>query len=176
MYGYVIDVANSFPMAPKKNESVGLTFPPFLLFSNAFFSCSKIVYCSIGLTTSTSAGTTPAKSLDGPSSRIIASKVPRVEGLDLGFDEEEVLRLSGRVSPSDDDDDNEEDFSFFRAVIRVLTTQIGLVMSTVALPASAPAIIDSTVVSLREARPDLRAARSKAARVHSYPFCRCHGV
>ena len=40
---------------------------------------------------------------------------------------------------------------------------------TVALPAMAPAIIDSTVVSFFEARPALTAARSKKARVHSYP-------
>jgi hypothetical protein len=50
----------------------------------------------------------------------------------------------------------------------VLTTQIGLVSKTVADPAMAPAIIDSTVVSLFEARPVLIAALSKAPRVHSY--------
>lgn len=55
------------------------------------------------------------------------------------------------------------------AVMRVFTTQMGLVIRTVALPARAPASIDSTVVSLEEARPALMAARSKAARVHSYP-------
>ena len=54
--------------------------------------------------------------------------------------------------------------------MRVLTTQIGFVMRTVALPARAPAIIDSTVVSFLDARPALMAARSKAARVHSYPM------
>lgn len=48
-------------------------------------------------------------------------------------------------------------------------TQMGLVMSTVALPARAPAIMDSTAVSLLEVRPARMAARSKAARVHSYP-------
>lgn len=58
--------------------------------------------------------------------------------------------------------------SDLRAVMRVLMTQIGLVISTVALPAIAPAIIDSTVVSFFEARPPLMAAFSKAERVNSY--------
>ena len=53
----------------------------------------------------------------------------------------------------------------------MLTTQIGFVMRTVAEPAMAPAIMDSIVVSFFEARPALRAARSKKARVHSYPGC-----
>ena len=53
--------------------------------------------------------------------------------------------------------------------MRVLTTQIGFVMRTVAEPAMAPAIMDSIVVSFFEARPAFRAARSKKARVHSYP-------
>ena len=57
----------------------------------------------------------------------------------------------------------------FRAVIRVFTTHIGFVMSTVALPAIAPAMIDSTVVSFRDARPALKAALSNATLVHSYP-------
>lgn len=59
--------------------------------------------------------------------------------------------------------------SFLRAVIRVLTTHMGFVMRTVALPAIAPAIIDSIVVSFLDARPAFNAARSKPARVHSYP-------
>lgn len=58
--------------------------------------------------------------------------------------------------------------SDLRAVTRVLTTQMGLVIKTVALPAMAPAIIDSTVVSFLEARPVRIAAFSKADRVHSY--------
>lgn len=57
----------------------------------------------------------------------------------------------------------------FRAVMRVLTTQMGLVMRTVAEPARAPAAMASRVVSLLRERPDLRAAFSKAARDHSYP-------
>lgn len=52
----------------------------------------------------------------------------------------------------------------------MLTTQMGFVMSTVALPAIAPAIMDSKVVSLEEAREDFMVARSKNERVHSYPF------
>lgn len=56
-----------------------------------------------------------------------------------------------------------------RAVMRVLTTQIGLVIRTVAEPARAPAAMDSRVVSLERERPDLVAAFSKAARDHSYP-------
>ena len=59
-----------------------------------------------------------------------------------------------------------------RAVMRVLTTQIGFVIRTVAEPAIAPAIIDSIVVSFFEARPAFRAARSNPARVHSYPVGR----
>ena len=57
----------------------------------------------------------------------------------------------------------------WRAVMRVLTTQIGLVMRTVAEPARAPASMDSRVVRDLETRPERMAARSKKARVHSYP-------
>lgn len=56
-----------------------------------------------------------------------------------------------------------------RAVILVFMTQIGFVIRTVAEPAIAPAIMDSIVVSFFDARPALTAARSKPARVHSYP-------
>lgn len=45
---------------------------------------------------------------------------------------------------------------------------MGFVMRTVAEPAMAPAIMDSMVVSLEEAREDFMAARSKNERVHSY--------
>ncbi len=55
-------------------------------------------------------------------------------------------------------------------VIRVLITQIGFVMSTVALPAIAPAIIDSIVVSFCDARRLRRAAWANISRVHSYPM------
>ena len=57
----------------------------------------------------------------------------------------------------------------FRAVMRVLITQIGLVISTVAEPAMAPASMDSIVVNFFEMRLLRIAARSKKARVHSYP-------
>ncbi|KAL8767418.1 MAG: hypothetical protein Q9194_005997 [Teloschistes cf. exilis] len=73
----------------------------------------------------------------------------------------------GGEDASSVDVDEEEDWE--RAVIRVLTTQMGLVISTVALPAMAPAIMDSMVVSFLEAREERMAARSKNARVHSYP-------
>lgn len=56
-----------------------------------------------------------------------------------------------------------------RAVMRVLTTQMGLVMSTVAEPARAPASMDSRVVGFLEGRLLRMAARSKKARVYSYP-------
>ena len=141
-------VASSFPSAPRRKTSRGKTF---LRFSRAFFSCSNMVYCNIGLITSTKAGNTPAKSAVGPSSLNRDLNVANVEGALADFE------LVGRL---------EDDFL---AVIRVLTTQIGFVMSTVALPAIAPAIIDSSVVSLDEARLDLMAARSKNALVHSYP-------
>ena len=59
--------------------------------------------------------------------------------------------------------------SALRAVIRVLTTQIGFVQRTVAEPARAPASMDSTVVRRREKRPEARARRSKKERDHSYP-------
>lgn len=57
----------------------------------------------------------------------------------------------------------------WRAVMRVLTTQMGFVMRTVAEPAIAPARMDSRVVSFLDAREVRIAARSKKARVHSYP-------
>lgn len=72
-----------------------------------------------------------------------------------------LLLGAGRVS-------SEEEWDC-RAVIRVLTTQMGFVIRTVALPAMAPAIMDSIVVSFLEARAERIAARSKKARVHSYP-------
>ena len=65
--------------------------------------------------------------------------------------------------------EEEEGFSL-RAVMRVLTTQIGFVIRTVAEPARAPASMDSTVVSLEERRVGWRRARrSKKERDHSYP-------
>ena len=103
--------------------------------------------------TRTRAGSTPANSAVGPSLRKRDTSVEMVEGFLEG-----LPSLKGRVSPCE------------RAVIRVLTTQIGFVISTVALPAIAPAIMDSIVVSFLEARPALIAARSKPARVHSYPI------
>jgi hypothetical protein len=45
---------------------------------------------------------------------------------------------------------------------------MGFVISTVAVPASAPAIMLSTVVNFLDARPALSAAFSKKARVNSY--------
>lgn len=152
IYGYVMLVANSFPIAPRKNASLGKTLPRLL--SNASFSCSNIVYCNIGLMTSISAGNTPAKRAVGPSSRKRERRVLIVEGF-RGF---------WVVDGEESEGDSEE-----RAVILVFMTQIGLVMRTVALPASAPAIIDSTVVSFWDARPARSAARVNNARVHSYP-------
>lgn len=124
-------VANSFPIAPRKNASRGKTLPR--LFSRASFSCSNIVYCKIGLMTSTSAGSTPAKRAAGPSSRKRERRVLIVEGF--------------RTFSAVEGEGSEDGESVERAVIRVFMTQIGLVMRTVALPANAPAIIDSTVVS-----------------------------
>ena len=103
--------------------------------------------------TSTRAGITPANRREKPSSLMMDRSVPNVEGDLAGFE-------PGRTCSSDSD---------LRAVIRVFTTQIGFVMRTVALPARAPAIIDSIVVSFFEARPDFSAAFSKKALVHSYP-------
>src|ERR1700693_2232753 len=144
-------VANSFPRAPNKNATVGVIL---FFFSNMFFSCSKIVYWRIGLMTNTKAGTTPANKACGPSSLIKASNVPTVVGA-LG-----ALAPGNRLSSVS--------LFLFLVVIRVLTTQIGFVSRTVADPAIAPAIIDSIVVSLFEARPAFTAAFSNPARVHSY--------
>lgn len=112
--------------------------------------------------TSTRAGSTPAKNAPRPSSRKRVYTARNVEGLreDLIVEAEEEDWV-GRVV--------ELVFSEVRAVIRVLITQIGFVMSTVALPARAPAIIDSTVVSFCDARWLRRAARENRSRVHSYP-------
>ena len=84
----------------------------------------------------------------------MSDSVPIVEGALAGF-------APGSTCSSDSD---------LRAVMRVFTTQIGFVIKTVALPAIAHAIIDSTVVSFFEARPAFRAAFSKKALVHSYPI------
>lgn len=80
-----------------------------------------------------------------------------VDGFQAGFSDS--VTGPGRSELEDSD---------CRAVMRVFTTQIGFVMRTVALPAMAPAIMDSRVVSFWEARVR-RAAREKKARVHSYP-------
>jgi hypothetical protein len=105
--------------------------------------------------TKTNAGMTPANKRAGPSSRTRAKRVPRVEG----------AFCAGVGAPGSDS----SEASDLRVVMRVLTTQMGFVMRTVALPARAPAIMDSSVVSLDEARPALSAAFSKKERVHSYP-------
>ena len=148
-------VAISLPIAPRKKASRGVSL---LRFSTIFFSCSNIVYCNIGLTTKTSAGNTPAKRAVGPSVLKSALKVTKLDGLSAGL-----------PSIVEDVGSSEEEESAWRAVIRVLTTHIGFVMRTVALPAIAPAIIDSIVVSFLFAREVRIAARSKKARVHSYP-------
>lgn len=111
--------------------------------------------------TRTRAGKTPAKSAPGPSVRRRERRVETVEGLDLG-----AVAGSGNESLSEEEEEEED----CRAVMRVLTTQMGFVIRTVALPAMAPAIIDSIVVRFLEAREERMAARSKNARVHSYPF------
>ena len=65
--------------------------------------------------------------------------------------------------------DLEEEESAWRAVILVFTTHIGFVIRTVAMPAIAPATMDSIVVSFLDAREVRIAVRSKKERVHSYP-------
>jgi len=107
--------------------------------------------------TKTRAGMTPANKRAKPSSRTRAKRVPSVDGAFCG-----VAGAPGSDSSEASD---------LRVVMRVFTTQMGLVMRTVALPARAPAIMDSTVVSFEEARPALSAAFSKKERVHSYPGC-----
>ena len=107
--------------------------------------------------TSTRAGKTPANNAIGPSPLNRLINVAIVDGFRAGFSDS--VPGPGRSELEDSD---------CRAVMRVLTTQIGLVIRTVADPAMAPASIDSRVVSLVEVRLR-RAAREKKARVHSYP-------
>ena len=82
------------------------------------------------------------------------------------MDNVEALPLGEVVGVEDDEEEEEEE-----AVMRVLTTQIGFVMRTVAEPARAPQSMDSTVVRDLLARLVRRAARVKRERVHSYPIC-----
>lgn len=86
-----------------------------------------------------------------------------VEGLPLG--EVVSVVVVGRVEDDDEEEEEEEE-----AVMRVLITQIGFVMRTVAEPARAPQSMDSTVVRDLLARLVRRAARVKRERVHSYPL------
>ena len=155
IYGYVILVASSLPIAPRKKASRGVIF---LRLSSISFSCSNIVYCKIGFTTRTSAGNIPANRAEGPSVSKSAIRVAKLDGFRAGLSD-----IVEDVKSSE-----EEEFAWW-AVILVLTTQIGFVMRTVALPAIVPVIIDSTVVSFLDAREVRTAARSKKARVHSYP-------
>lgn len=104
-----------------------------------------------------SAGNTPAKRAVGPSFFKSFIKVTKLDCFRVGF--LDVVEDVGRSAEESD----------WRAVILVLTTHIGFVIKTVALPAIAPAIIDSIVVSFLDARELRTAARSKKARVHSYP-------
>ena len=104
-----------------------------------------------------SAGKTPAKRAVGPSVSRSFIKVAKLDGFRTGFPD---------VA---DDVERSAEASDWRAVILVLTTHIGFVRRTVALPAIAPAIIDSIVVSFLDARELRIAARSKKARVDSYP-------
>lgn len=83
-----------------------------------------------------------------------------VEGLPLV--EVVSVVVVGRVEDAEEEEEE--------AVMRVLITQIGLVMRTVAEPARAPQSIDSTVVRDLLARLVRRAARVKRERVHSYPL------
>lgn len=85
-----------------------------------------------------------------------------VEGLPLG--EVVSVVVVGRVEDDEEEEEEEE------AVMRVLITQIGFVMRTVAEPARAPQSMDSTVVRDLLARLVRRAARVKRERVHSYPL------
>lgn len=78
MYGYVMLVARSLPIAPRKKASRGRTRP--FRFSSMFLSCSKIVYCRMGLITRTRAGRTPAKRAVTPSSLKRLRSVATVEG------------------------------------------------------------------------------------------------
>ncbi len=150
-----MEVASSLPRAPRTKASRGVTRRRWERTSR---SCSKIVYCSIGFMTRTRAGRTPAKRAVGPSVANRVRMVWRVEGF-LGGGEDWT------------DGVGREEVGDWRAVMRVFMTQIGFVIRTVAEPARAPAIMDSMVVSFFEAREERMAARSKKARVRSYPGC-----
>ena len=113
--------------------------------------------------TSTSAGSTPANRAPKPSLRIKLTRVPMVDGF-LGFDGDPVCVGRSDFSSRETEDSDE------RAVIRVLTTQIGFVRSTVKDPAMAPQSMDSAVVSRLDTRPALSAAVSRNERVYSYPM------
>jgi hypothetical protein len=121
--------------------------------------------CKIGFATNTSAGRTPANKLPMPSLLIIANSVPIVLGR-FAFGSCPVCTPFSRSAA---EVGAVELASALRAVMRVLTTQIGFVQRTVAEPARAPASIDSMVVRRREERPEARARRSKKERDHSYP-------
>lgn len=148
-----------------------------------------------------SAGSTPAKKARGPPSRSRARISPIVdvraggrwpygscsvgvavgtaaaaeEGMPGAGAGAETATEGAETAVEDDEDGvdfEEEEGERLRAVMRVLTTQIGFVMSTVAEPATAPAIMLSMVVSLARLRPPFSAAVSNARRVHSYPIHR----
>lgn len=144
-------VASSFPNAPSTKASLGVTLRRL---ARIPFSCSNTVYCRIGFTTNTSAGRTPLKREDRPSSRMRNMKVPKVEG--------SFLCVRPEIGCSSD--------ACLRAVMRVFTTHIGLVSSTVAVPAIAPANMDSRAVRFSLVRPDFKAVFRRRLRVHSYPI------
>ena len=123
-------VANSLASAPRKKMMVGVTFRRR---STEFFSWSKSVYCRMGLMTSTSAGTTPAKKAPGPPLRSIPRTVLMVVGALAGaFCAPPFSSSTARTSR-------------LRVVMRVLTIQMGLVRMTVAEPARAPAMEERRV-------------------------------
>ena len=112
-------VANNLPKAPRKKASVGANLD-FRRLSIIFFNCSKIVYCRIGFMTRTRAGITPANKAPKPSFSMSCLTVDHVVGTAAGLDD--AVSVDGSST------------SRLRAVIRVLTTQIGFVIKTVADP------------------------------------------
>ena len=83
-----MDVARSFPMAPRTNASRGVILLERRRRVRMSFNRSKMVYCKIGFMTRMRAGRTPAKREVGPSSLSNLINVERVEGfLSAGFSE-----------------------------------------------------------------------------------------
>ena len=136
--GYVMLVAISLLRAPSqkksRSESSGLAAAGVLprdtkrIFTSQFLSCSKAVYCSTGLVTSTKAGPIPFHRARTPSFSTIWCRVCKND-----------LRATTLLAPV-------VSFCDTRTVWRVLITQMGLLIKAVVIPATRPDRMLSVVV------------------------------